>query len=95
MCIRDRDYANIYKVEPERFEGEKVILPIEDSHPYILRDMNKCILCGLCVRTCDEVMGVGALGLVTRGFDTQVQPALGLGLEETSCISCGQCVRCV
>lgn len=86
------DYANIYNVEPERFEGEKVILPIEDSHPYILRDMNKCILCGLCVRTCDEVMGVGALGLVTRGFDTQVQPALGQGLEETSCISCGQCV---
>ena len=86
------DYANIYKVEPERFEGEKVILPIEDSHPYILRDMNKCILCGLCVRTCDEVMGVGALGLVSRGFDTEVKPALEQGLEETSCISCGQCV---
>ena len=54
--------------------------------------MNKCILCGLCVRTCDEVMGVGALGLVSRGFDTEVKPALEQGLEETSCISCGQCV---
>ena len=53
--------------------------------------MNKCILCGLCVRTCDEVMGVGALGLVSRGFDTEVKPALEQGLEETSCISCGQC----
>lgn len=86
------DYSRLYDVEPERFEGEKVILPIEDSHPYILRDMNKCILCGLCVRTCDEIMGVGALGLVTRGFDTVVKPALKQPLEETNCISCGQCV---
>ncbi|MGN1032712.1 MAG: FAD-dependent oxidoreductase, partial [Intestinibacter sp.] len=86
------DYANIYDVKPERFEGEKTILPIDDSHPYIIRDMNKCILCGLCVRTCDEVMGSGALGLVHRGFDTQVQPALGQKLEDTNCRSCGQCV---
>ena len=55
-------------------------------------DPNKCILCGLCVRACEEVMGVGALGFVQRGFDTVVLPALGKHLADTGCISCGQCV---
>ena len=67
-------------------------MEFHDEHPFILRDPNKCILCGLCVRACDEVMGVGALGLVKRGFDTVVMPALEQPLTETGCISCGQCV---
>lgn len=66
-------------------------MEFHDEHPFILRDPNKCILCGLCVRACDEVMGVGALGLVKRGFDTVVMPALEQPLTETGCISCGQC----
>lgn len=87
-------YANMYDVKPERFAGDKNLVEYEDEHPFILRDPNKCILCGTCVRVCDEVMGVGALGLVHRGFDTVVKPALEMPLAETSCISCGQCVSC-
>ena len=85
-------YANMYNVEPDRFAGDINEVEFHDEHPFILRDPNKCILCGLCVRACDEVMGVGALGLVKRGFDTVVMPALEQPLTETGCISCGQCV---
>ena len=86
------DYANEYDVEPERFAGDKNMIEFTDDHPFIVRDPNKCILCGLCVRVCDEVMGVGALGLVQRGFDTVVKPNLEKPLAESGCESCGQCV---
>ena len=86
------DFANQYDVHPERFAGEKNAIEFEDNHPFIVRDPNKCILCGLCVRVCDEVMGVGALGLVHRGFDTVVKPNMEKPLIESGCISCGQCV---
>ena len=68
------------------------MIEFEDDHPFIVRDPNKCILCGLCVRVCDEVMGVGALGLVDRGFDTVVKPNMEKSLCESGCESCGQCV---
>ena len=86
------DYANKYDVHPERLAGDKNVIEFEDDHPFIVRDPNKCILCGLCVRVCDEVMGVGALGLVDRGFDTVVKPSLEKPLAESGCMSCGQCV---
>lgn len=84
--------ANEYNVEPERFEGEKNIVEIKEEHPFISIDPNKCILCGLCVRACDEVMGVGALGFVNRGFETVVRPNMDKPLLKSGCISCGQCV---
>ena len=86
------DLANQYDVKPDRLAGEKNAVEFEDDHPFIVRDPNKCILCGLCVRMCDEVVGVGALGLVNRGFDTVVKPSLEKPLIESGCISCGQCV---
>ena len=86
------DYANKYDVQPDRLAGDKNKIEFEDNHPFIVRDPNKCILCGLCVRVCDEVMGVGALGLVHRGFDTVVKPSLEKPLAESGCMSCGQCV---
>jgi len=85
-------YANEYDVKPERFAGEVHHRTLDDTHPFIHRNPDKCILCGLCVRVCDEVMGNTALGLVNRGFDTIVKPALDKPLKETDCISCGQCV---
>ena len=86
------DLAHQYDVEPARFDGDKNQIEFEDDHPFIVRDPNKCILCGLCVRVCDEVMGVGALGLVNRGFDTVVKPNLEKPLAKSGCVSCGQCV---
>jgi formate dehydrogenase major subunit len=86
------NYANGYDVKPEKYNGCSHHRPIEDAHPFITRNPDKCILCGLCARVCEEVIGAGALGLLERGFDTVIQPALGLPLAESGCISCGQCV---
>ncbi|ADL07029.1 NAD(P)-binding protein [Thermosediminibacter oceani] len=85
-------YANEYGVNPEKLAGEVSRYEYRDDHPFIVRDPNKCILCGLCVRVCDEVMGITALGFVNRGFDTVIKPEFELPLRDTSCISCGQCV---
>lgn len=86
------EYSNQYDVKPDRLAGDINHLEFDDNHPYVVRDPDKCILCGLCVRVCHEVMGVTALGLVKRGFDTTVQPALGNPLEESGCINCGNCI---
>ena len=86
------DYANQYDVKPERFAGENKELVFEDDHPFIERNPNKCILCGRCVRACEEVVGINALGLVNRGFETVVAPALGGKLADSGCIACGTCI---
>ena len=87
------DYANQYKVQPEKYDGIVHHRTQPDTHPFIHRNPDKCILCGLCVRICDEVVGATALGLVDRGFNTIVKPALDIDLRDTDCISCGQCVN--
>jgi formate dehydrogenase major subunit len=96
------EFANEYDVHPSRIAGDYTLSDEEgrpldpekydDGHPFVVRDSNKCILCGLCVRVCDEVMGVGCLGLVNRGFDTFVKPTLEKPLAESGCFSCGQCI---
>ncbi|MGI6555387.1 MAG: FAD-dependent oxidoreductase [Bacillota bacterium] len=85
-------YANQYNVHPERIEGAKHGEVLKEEHPFMERDSEKCILCGLCVRICEEVMGVTALGLVNRGFDSIVCPEFNLPLKDTGCVSCGQCI---
>ena len=83
-------YANMYKVQPV-YGGEKTTAIPDASHPFIIRNPEKCILCGLCIRVCDQVMDVGALDFDGRGFDTMVKPAFDQPLAETGCQSCGQC----
>lgn len=85
-------YANQYDVKPERFKGEKHQRNEENVNSLIARNTDKCILCGLCVRVCEETMGKTNLGLLGRGFHTVVSPEYSLPLEESSCMFCGQCV---
>lgn len=85
-------YANQYDVKPERFAGEKHKRNEENVNSLIARNTDKCILCGLCVRVCEETMGKTNLGLLGRGFHTVVSPEYSLPLEESSCMFCGQCV---
>lgn len=79
-------------VHAVRFLNNKEKLPIDMSSPCIVRDPNKCILCGDCVRQCAEVQGVGAIDFAYRGSKMQVMPAFGKCLSETDCVGCGQCV---
>ncbi len=85
-------FSNEYDVKPERFAGLNKASFENNTHTHFYRDNGKCILCGMCIRICEEVMDHGILGYVNRGFDTVVQPALNKPLKETDCISCGQCV---
>jgi formate dehydrogenase major subunit len=76
----------------ERFRGHVRKHRVDDRHPYIIYDPNKCILCSRCIRTCARVLPISALGLVGRGFRTEMRPAMNDPLVETSCVSCGNCV---
>ena len=62
------------------------------ASPSIVRDPAKCILCGKCVRVCEEVQAVGAIDFIGRGSKTRIGPAFDEGLNVSSCINCGQCV---
>ncbi len=62
------------------------------SSPSIVRNPEKCILCGRCVRVCEEIQGVSAIDFTRRGFDTMVLPPFEWDLSETDCVNCGQCV---
>lgn len=86
--------ANMYDINPERFAGEKPTnYDGKDANEFIVRNTDKCILCGLCVRSCKEVMNISAIGLLSRGFKTDVSPAFKLPLNETNCNNCGLCVK--
>lgn len=74
-----------------RFLNNRKQVPIDISSPSIVRDPNKCILCGDCVRTCDEIQAVGAIDFAYRGSKMEVTPAFGKELAETDCVGCGQC----
>ncbi len=85
-------YSREYAVDPSPFTGEKTKNGKDATHPHIIHDHDKCILCSQCVRVCDEKMGVTALGLVNRGFITVVSPEFRQNLDHSRCISCGQCI---
>lgn len=74
-----------------RFNGERKNLPLDANNPSLVRDQNKCILCGRCIRACTERQGVNVYSFANRGFDTTVVPAFSLGLDEVACTYCGQC----
>jgi|GEM_PF-6737 len=92
LTCKLRQYAEEYSVQIDRFRGEVRRQKIDDRHPFIRIDNNKCILCARCIRLCSDLLGITALGFVSRGFRTEVHPALNKPLQETNCVSCGNCV---
>jgi NADP-reducing hydrogenase subunit HndD len=74
-----------------RFQGEMSTYP-KDQSPAIVRDMDKCVMCRRCETMCNEVQACKVLSGVNRGFTSVVAPAFDLGLDETVCTNCGQCV---
>jgi formate dehydrogenase major subunit len=85
--------AQRYDIDPSRFKGEMPQKYTHDENAFIERNTAKCILCGLCVRSCREVMDIHALGLMGRGFTTEPSPAFALPLDQTKCNNCGLCVQ--
>ncbi len=80
-------------VRERRYSGMKKGHSLDLSSPSIVRDPNKCILCGRCVSVCHHLQAVGAIDFVGRGYETRVAPAFYPGLNVSGCIFCGQCIR--
>jgi len=84
------DYLEVHEIPYRRTQRGYAV---DDSNPFFYRDLNKCILCGKCVRVCEEVVGASAISFINRGYSTKVavfgdRPML----DSSSCVSCGECV---
>ena len=95
-CLRSgecelQDLARRLSIKEVRFDNYRKHLPIDSSSPSIIRDPNKCILCGDCVRMCENVQHVNAIDIARRGTNAIVTPAFGRNLGESDCVNCGQC----
>jgi predicted molibdopterin-dependent oxidoreductase YjgC len=84
-----QELAYFYKIKSNRFQGERRQYVKKDMNPFIERDMEKCILCGKCVRVCDEIQGVAAIDIANRGFMAKVSMPFE---KDLNCEFCGQCV---
>lgn len=74
------------------YDGDRTRYEMDDTSAHMVRDNNKCILCRRCSAVCDKIQGIGVIGANERGFDTNISCAFDMGLGETSCVSCGQCI---
>ncbi len=102
-CVRNNNcklqevssFVGIDLQRMERIRRFQVETPVDDSNPFFHRDHSRCILCGICIRACEEVNGVAALDFAFRGYNTAVSVAGNKPLTESSCESCGECMeRC-
>ncbi|MCL4691452.1 MAG: [FeFe] hydrogenase, group A [Candidatus Hydrogenedentes bacterium] len=96
-CVRSTNcelqkLASELGVRQRRYVGNRRRLKEDASSPSIVRDPEKCILCGKCVRVCEEVQGVGAIDFAGRGSQSQISTAFNESLNIASCIYCGQCI---
>ena len=88
-------YVGVDEERLKRLRPTKQKMEKDESNPFFTLDHDKCIMCGICVRTCDEVQGVNALDYGHRGFDTVISTFSNRNIKESDCESCGECVvRC-
>jgi formate dehydrogenase major subunit len=85
------EVARHFGLTPAAAAGERPAPPPDAGHPYLALDHRTCIVCGRCVRACDEVQGRFALSMVGRGYETRPSPGLGGSFTESDCLSCGTC----
>ena len=87
-----QDLARVFKIDGVRFPNNASEPKVDASSPCIVKDQSKCILCGDCVRMCNEVQNVGAIDFAHRGSKMVISTAFGKPLSESRCVGCGQCV---
>ncbi len=97
-CLRNghcdlQRLAQEHGIDQRLYRGKKTKTPLDKSGPALIRDPEKCILCGRCVRVCEEIQTVAAIDFMGRGCNAYVGTAFDRGLNVSSCILCGQCVR--
>jgi len=85
-------FAQDLGVRQRHYQGARNQREMDVSSPSIIRDPDKCLLCGKCVRVCEEIQGVAAIDFLGRGAKTMVGTAFNSGLNVSSCVNCGQCV---
>lgn len=96
-CVRNKNcelqsLSEELQVRERRIKGERNSIHLDRAGASIVRDPDKCILCGRCVRVCEEVMGVACIDIVNRGSDSVVGVAFDKNLNVSSCVNCGQCI---
>lgn len=96
-CVRGNNcelqkLAFDYGVDEDRFHEEEIQYEIDDASPYVVRDNNKCILCRRCTAVCEKIQGVGAIGLIARGYRSHIGSAFERSLADAPCVGCGQCI---
>ena len=97
ICSRSQNcelqtYAKELNVRDIKYEGEKISKAMDFSSSSVVRDMEKCILCGRCISTCSNIQTVNAIGYAKRGFNTMVEAPYDKDLGDTVCVNCGQCI---
>ena len=97
FCVRNKNcelqnLAEEYQVRGRNIRGEKSCFKLDHAGPSIVRDPEKCILCGRCVRVCEDTMNVGCIDYIHRGSKTLIGTTLQKPLNESSCVNCGQCI---
>jgi len=96
-CIKSENcelqtIAKDLNIRDIRYSGEKSCVSLDDSSCSVVRDPEKCILCGRCISTCGKVQTVNAINFSDRGFETKVTTIYERPLKESVCINCGQCI---
>lgn len=97
-CVRSENCelqsaAKDLNVRDIKYTGERIEKPLDLSSSSIIRDVEKCILCGRCISTCSNIQTVNAIGFTNRGFHTEVATPYDRPIGETTCINCGQCIE--
>jgi iron-only hydrogenase group A len=96
-CVRNKncelqDLSEELQVRERRIKGAKNNYHLDRASASIVRDPDKCILCGRCVRVCEEVMGVACIDFINRGSQSVIGVAFDKNLNTSSCVNCGQCI---
>lgn len=96
-CVRStncrlQDLCRRFEIPDLFYEGEMPKADLDDSSACIVRNTAKCILCRRCVNVCKKVQGVSAISNMNRGFNAKIGVALEMGMRESTCVGCGQCI---
>ncbi len=87
-----QDLAYRYDIKDVPYLGKVHDKKVFEDNPFIYRDNEKCILCGRCVRMCDDIVGANAIGYAGRGFESEIICAFEQSLKDTECVFCGNCI---